>query len=65
VLPSHDLDQAHHRCRVEEVHPDDALGVGRRGGDRGHEERRGVGREHAVRDDDARELGERALLEFE
>jgi hypothetical protein len=41
----HDLDEAHDRRRVEEVHPDDAVGRARRRADRGHRQRRGVRRQ--------------------
>ena len=43
-----DLDQAHQRRRVEEVHAADPLRALGPGGDRGHRERGGVGRQHRV-----------------
>ena len=48
LLAGDDLEQPHHRRRVEEVHPDDALGVLAARGDRGDGQRGGVRREHAV-----------------
>ena len=47
-----DLEQPHHRRRVEEVHADHALGCVARRGDRGDRQRRGVRRQHAVLADD-------------
>ena len=48
-LGGDDLDQLHQRRRVEEVHADDALGVGDAGGDRRHPQRGGVGGEDRSR----------------
>ena len=62
--PDDDLQQRHHRRRVEEVHADDALGVRQRRRDRGHEQRRGVGRQHAAVRHVARDLGEQLALEL-
>ena len=42
ALGGDDLDQLHQRRRVEEVHADDALGVGHAGGDLGDPQRGGV-----------------------
>ena len=47
------------------MHPDDALWMGRCGGDRRDEQRRRVGRKHTVGGDDARQLAQQALLELE
>ena len=60
-----DLDEPLHRCRVEEVQPDDASGVRRRGRDLGDRQRRRVGREHGVWTHDVVELGEDAALKVE
>jgi hypothetical protein len=54
LLPGYDLEQAHRRRRVEEVHSDDPLGPLGRARDRGHEQRGRVGREHALFGDDLR-----------
>ena len=58
------LDQAHHGRRVEEVHPDDALGTVHGGGDRRDRDRRGVRGQDAVRADDlARQAPEEVGLQ--
>ena len=59
-LGADDLDERHHRRRVEEVHADDALGRRRRRGDLRHRERGRVRREHGVGAADALELARRA-----
>ncbi len=46
------LDERHQRGGVEEVHPDDPLGVGGARGDPGDRQRGGVGGEHALAGDD-------------
>ena len=60
-----DLDEALHRCRVEEVHADHATRarVGRR--DLGDRERRGVGGQDGVLGDDPVELLEDLLLDLQ
>jgi hypothetical protein len=60
-----DLDQRHQRRRVEEVHADDAVGHGDGGGDRGHAQRGGVGRQHAVVADGPGDRREEGPLELE
>ena len=66
LLAGDDLEQAHHRRRVEEVHPDDALGLRRRARHRGHEQRGSVRREHAlVRDDLLGQAREQLALDLE
>jgi hypothetical protein len=62
----HDLQQRHQRRRIEEVHPHDALGPARAACDRGHQQRGGVGRQHALLGDDpVRQPAEQATLELE
>ena len=48
-LRADDLEQRHHRDRVEEVHADDELRTARRRGDLPDRQRRRVGREDRVR----------------
>ena len=60
-----DLQQRHHRHRIEEVHADVALGMRDRGRKLGDGDRRGVGRQHRVRRNDAVELLEDAQLDVE
>ena len=60
-----DLDELHDRCRIEEVHADDPLGVARGNGDLGDRQGGGVGREDGVLVDDLVELGEDVLLQVE
>ncbi len=65
ALARHDLDELHHRRRVEEVHADHALGPGHAGGDLGHAQRRRVGGEHAVVAHDLGDAPEQLALELE
>ena len=58
-----DLDEPHDRRRVEEVHPDDALGRARRRADRGDRHRRGVRREDGL--GVAGELAQQLALELQ
>ena len=60
------LDQLHHRRRVEEVHPHDALRALGGPRDRRDRDRRRVRRQHAVAGDDlARQRREQLVLELE
>ena len=58
-----ELDERQDRDRVEEVHPDDALGVLELGAHLGHRERRRIRREDALGRDDSLELREHLLLD--
>ena len=64
-LGPHDLQQRHHRDRVEEVEPDHPLGVRQVGRHRGDRQRRGVGGQHALGRDDLLQLGPDLLLDAE
>ena len=65
LLAGHDLEQAHERRRVEEVHAHDALGAGHGGGEVGDRQRRGVGGQHARRVDHVGQLPEQPALGFQ
>jgi hypothetical protein len=65
LIPGDDLDQPHHRRRVEEVHPADPLRAIRAGGDRGDREGRRVGRQDRPWPADGGESREQAALELE
>ena len=65
ALGLHDLDQRHRGHGVEEVQPDDALGVLQVGRHRGDRQRGGVRREDRRRGDDGLQLGEHLLLQVE
>ena len=58
-----DLDQLHHRRRVEEVEPENLRGPPRRGGQLGDRARRGVRRQDGLRRADPVEARERLLLD--
>jgi hypothetical protein len=60
---ANNLDELHHRRRVEEVHPQDPRGLLRGDGKLGDREGRGVGGEDRVVGDDRIERGEDLLLE--
>ena len=62
---AHDLDEAHHRRRIEEVETEDALRAGRRLGDRGDRERARVRREDRVGRGDGVEHPEDRPLEVQ
>ena len=59
-----DLDETHHRRRVEPVQPDDARGATGAGGQLGDRQRGGVGGQHRLRREQPVELGEELLLEL-
>ena len=63
LLALDDLQQRHHRDRVEEVEADDPLGVLEVGGHLRDRQRRGVRRQHALRRDDLLDVGEHRLLD--
>ena len=65
VLADHDLDQRHHRCRVEEVEADDLVGAQGRFAHLGDRERRGVGGEDRVAGGGGIELAEDGLLDLD
>jgi hypothetical protein len=69
ALVGHDgadqLDELHHRCRVEEVEPEDAVRAPRVDRDVHHGQRRGVGRQDRVPADDLVDTTEGVLLEAE
>jgi hypothetical protein len=62
---ANDLEQREHGDRVEEVEADHALGPRQLARPCRHRQRRGVGREDALRPDDRLELGEHLLLDVE
>ena len=58
LLALDDLEQRHHRDRVEEVEAHDPLRVLEVGGHLGDRQRRGVGRQHALGRDDLLDVRE-------
>ena len=64
ALAVDDLEQRHHRDRVEEVEADDPLGVLEVGGHLGDRQRGGVGGQHALGRDHGLDVGEDLLLDL-
>ncbi len=65
LVTRHDLDQAHQRGRVEEVHAAGPLGPFEAGGDRGHRDRRGVRGQDRLRTAHLRQSREQGALQLQ